>query len=411
MPELRMPPISSSDQRGDVESRDGELAKTASDEVVRLEAPEGSRALVAAREVRERTLRESRRRRWISAAIVLACILAAVAWGALVERPRYAAETRFSVRGSSPEQAAAGGTTSLLSSGSGGSAGIGFVDGFAVNDFLKSRDCMIQLGKRVPLRQLLGVDPKASIEELYKSYRAAVNVKFFMVEQENSIEVDAFSPKDSATIASNLLTLAQQFVEKMDTQGVQNALDVDASQLQSAQVQASSAANALAAWSAAHHDVDPNAQATMYMNMISQIEQELNTARINYEKIRAFGNPDHPMLRPAQMQVAALERQLAEARGRLAGGSNSESARLRTYSQLKNAQSFADSNLTAARDAYQQSYREATRLRRYLSVIVQPVASDVPTSPDLWLLALEGLLAGLVIAFIASLGLSMSRRT
>jgi capsular polysaccharide transport system permease protein len=116
------------------------------------------------------------------------------------------------------------------------------------------------------------------------------------------------------------------------------------------------------------------------------------------------------MLQPARLQVEALQRQLASARGRLAGGKNSEAARLRTYSQLKNAQTFADSNLTAARDAYQQSYREATRLRRYLSVIAQPVASDVASSPNLWLLALEGLLAGLVLSFLASLGFSLSRR-
>jgi len=392
------------------ERRDNALPNDAT-EVDRRESSDGSRALVVARDLRERTLRSKQRRRWLLAAIVLTCVALAVAWGALVERPRYVAETRFSVRGSSPEQASGGGTTSLLSSGSGGSAGIGFVDGFAVNDFLKSRDCMLQLSKSLPLRKMLGVDAKASVEELYRAYSRAVSVKFFMVEQENSISVDAFSPEDSRRMAQGLLTLAQQFVERMDTQGVQNALDVDARQLQSAQVQASSAANALAAWSAAHHDVDPAAQATLVMNMISQLEQELNTARINYEKVLAFGNPDHPMLQPAQMQVAALERQLAEARQRLAGGHNSEAARLRTYSQLKNAQSFADSSLTAARDAYQQSYREATRLRRYLSVIVQPVATDVPNSPDLWLLALEGLLVGLGVAAMTSLGLSLTRRT
>lgn len=401
-----MAQISSTERQGGAVPGEG-----AGVELDRRDTSEGSRALVVARELRERTLRNKRRSRWIFVGIVIACVAAAIAWGALVQRPRYAAETRFSVRGSTPDQASGGAATSLLSSGAGGSAGIGFVDGFAVNDFLKSRDCMLQLAKSLPLRKMLGVDANSSNEDLYRAYGRAVSPKFYMVEQENSIEVDAFTPEDSRRIAQGLLTLAQQFVERMDTQGVQNALDVDARQLQSAQVQASSAANALAAWSAAHHDVDPNAQATLVMNMISQLEQELNTAKIAYEKVRAFGNPDHPMLKPAQMQVAALERQLAEARQRLAGGHNSEASRLRTYSQLKNAQSFADSNLTAARDAYQQSYREATRLRRYLSVIVQPVAADIPNSPDLWLLALEGLLVGLGLAFLASLGLGLARRT
>ena len=405
MSEPRVAQISSSEARLDAVPGD-----SASGEVVSDERGEGSRALVLAREVRLRTLRPRRRRQWIYIAIVAICVLGAVGWGALIDRPRYAAETRFSVRGSSAEQASSGATTSLLSSGSGGSAGIGFVDGFAVNDFLKSRDCMLQLAKAMPIAKTLGVDPKAGTTALYDAYTDAVKVKFFMVEQENSIEVDAFSPEDSRKIASALLVLAQDFVSRMDTQGVQNALNVDAQQLQSAQQQSSSAANALAAWSAEHRDVDPNAEATMVLNNISQLEQELNTAKINYEKVLAFGNPDHPMLQPARLQVQALQRQLAEARGRLAGGKNSEASRLRTYSQLKNAQTFADSNLTAARDAYQQSYREATRLRRYLSVIAQPVASDVPSSPNLWLLALEGLLAGLVLSFLTSLGLSLSRR-
>jgi capsular polysaccharide transport system permease protein len=406
MPEPTMAQISSSEREDN-----GVPAAVVSRDVVPDEAGGGSRALVLAREVRERTLRDRRRRRWLYTAIIVGFAVAAVGWGAFIDRPRYAAETRFSVRGSSAEQASSGAATSLLSSGAGGSAGIGFVDGFAVNDFLKSRDCMLQLSKSLPLAKMLGVDPKAGSSALYDAYTRAVNVKFFMVEQENSIEVDAFSPDDSRKLASALLVLAQEFVSKMDTQGVQNALNVDARQLQSAQIQSSSAANALAAWSSAHRDVDPNAEATMVLNNIAQLEQELNTAKINYEKVQAFGNPNHPMLKPAQLQVQALQRQLAEARGRLAGGQNSEASRLRTFSQLKNAQTFADSNLTAARDAYQQSYREATRLRRYLSVIAEPVASDVPSSPNLKLLALEGLLAGIVTASMTSLGLGLIRRT
>src|SRR3569623_2113762 len=177
----RVAQISSSEARPDAVPGD-----SASGEVVSDERGEGSRARVLAREVRLRTLRTRRRRRWIYIAIVAICVLGAVGWGALIDRPRYAAEPRFSVRGSSAEQASSGATTSLLSSGSGGSAGIGFVDGFAVNDFLKSRDCMIQLSNRIPLRQMLGVDAKASTEELNAAYSEAVKDTFIMVEQQHS---------------------------------------------------------------------------------------------------------------------------------------------------------------------------------------------------------------------------------
>lgn len=370
----------------------------------------GSRALVVAREVRERTLRERRLRRWTFGGIVVASVVGALAWGALVMQPRYGAETRFSVRGTSAATTSASTpVTSMLSSGSGQSSGVGFVDGFAVNDFLKSRDCMQRLAQAIDLRKMLGVNAHAGTEELYRAYQAALSARFNMVEQENVLEVRAFSPEASHKMAQGLLALALDFVQRMDKQGVESTLDVDARQLQAAEDQARQAANAVAAWRSSNRNIDPEAEATMVMTLIGQIETELNAARINYEKIRAFGNPDHPMLKPAQMQVSALEGQLAQARARLAGGTNSQASRLRTYTQLKNAETFADNNLTAARDAYQQAYRETTRQRRYLSVIAQPVASDVPTDPNLWIVALEGLLGGIVLAFLALLGLSVVR--
>lgn len=373
------------------------------------QAAGGSRALILARGVRERNIRDRRFKLWLSILIIVGSVLAALGWGAMTMPPRFTAETRFSVRGSTPSQSSASALGGVLASGAGASAGVGFVDGYAVNDFLKSRDCMLQLGKRVNLPQLLNVSAAAGTEALYRAYRDTVAVKFFMVEQENLIEVSGFSPERSYRMANVLLALAQGFVERMDAQGVQNTLDVNSVQLRAAEDQAVAAANAVAAWRASNRNVDPEAESALIMTMIGQVEQELNTARINYAKVRGLENADHPMLRPARMQVSALEQQLASIRGRLAGGSGSAAAQLRAYSQLKNAQTFDDNNLAAARDAYQQAYRDATRLRRYLTVISQPVAQDVPSSPSMPLLALEGLLGGMVLAFLVSFALSLRR--
>jgi len=379
-------------------------------------APTGSRALAVASDVRAASRRARRLRELTYIAVIVAIVLAALLWGQFVISPRYEAEARFAVRGSSPSGGQGGGGTGLLSSGtnSGMGAGLGFVDGFAVNDFLKSRDCMLQLAKRVDLPKLLNLgrsDPVArpSQEELYRAHSKAVTVRFNLVEQENVITVDAFSPDGSQQIASALLKLAEEFVQKMDAQGVQNTLEVDTNGLHNAENQSIAAANAVASWRSANRNVDPEAESAMVLQMIGQIENELSAARINYAKVRAFGNADHPMLLPAKMQVAALEDQLAAARQRLAGGSDSQANRLRTYTQLKNAQTYADSNLASARDAYQQALRETSRLRRYLIVIAQPVAEDRPSSPNFGLLAIEGLLAGALLAFALSILLGAVR--
>lgn len=375
----------------------------------------GSRALAVARDLRAASRRARRVREAIYLGVIAASVAFALLLGLLVIPPRYEAEARFAVRGSSPAMpsGAAPGGTGLLTTGANPGMGSGFVDGFAVNDFLKSRDCMLQLAKRVDLSRLLSSigSPVSgqSQEALYKAYSEAVTVRFNLVEQENVVAVNAYTPDGSHKIAEALVGLAEEFVQKMDQQGVQNALEVETARLQAAEKQAIDAANAVAAWRGANRNVDPEAESTMVLQMIGQLENELSEAKINYAKVRAFGNPDHPMLTPARMQVAALEGQLAEARQRLAGGANSQASHLRSYTQLKNAQTFADNNLAATRDAYQQALRETSRLRRYLTVIARPVAEDRASSPNLGMLAIEGLLIGMLLAFVLSLVLGAVR--
>jgi capsular polysaccharide transport system permease protein len=377
------------------------------DEPVRQELA-GSRPFKDALEMRASIRRTRRRRELLYVAIIAAAVLAAIVYGTTIAAPRYSAEARFSVRSSADTGAAAAPATTLISTGANQNAGVGFVDGFAVNDFLKSRDCMRQLEKITDLRTLLSPDGKrsnATEDELYREYLKAISPTFNMVEQVNVVRVSAFSPRASEKIGNALIGLAQDFVSRMDEQGVADSLQVAAQQVRTAEQQDVSAANALAQWRAGNRNIDPEAESNMVMQMIGQLEQELNTARINYQKILALGNPEHPLLQPAQEQVAALERQLGEARGRLAGSGSSEAAHLKSYEQLKNAQTFADNNLASARNAYQQAFLQTMRLRRYVTVIARPVSEDSPSSPNLALLALEGLLVGVVLAFATSIGL------
>lgn len=370
----------------------------------------GSRPFRDALEIRASMRRTRRQRELLYLGIIAAAVLAAVIYGTLIAAPRYEAEGRFSVRASS-DTANAAPPANLIATGANDSAGLGFVDGFAVNDFLKSRDCMRQLEKRVDLRALLSPDgkrpAKMSEDDLYRQYQKAVSPTFNLMEQVNVVRISAFSPSASEKIGNALIGIAQEFVGRMDEQGVADSLQVAAQQLRAAEQQDVSAANALAQWRTGNHNIDPEAESTMVMQMIGQIEQELNTARINYQKVLALGNPDHPLLKPSQDQVTALEQQLSQARARLAGSGTSEAAHLKNYEQLKNAQTFADNNLAAARSAYQQAFLQTMRLRRYVTVIARPVSEDRPSAPNVALLALEGLLVGVGLAFATSIGLGL----
>ncbi|WP_236592410.1 sugar ABC transporter [Paraburkholderia metrosideri] len=362
-----------------------------------------SRARIAAQ-------RERRRRRWITVGVILAPVLLCFLYVEFIAVPRYSAESRFSVRSSSGQTAASTAAGGLLSTGDNSSsiAG-GFVDGWAVSDFLSSRDCMQQLDRKIGLRQRLtqtGFDPathlpaNASDDALYRAYTSNISVSYNMMEQVDVLKVRAFSPHDATVISDALLEITQDFVNRMDEKGVNDALKVSREAVTLAEKDSKFARASLAKWRITHGNMDPVADANMLLGLVGQIEAELNSAQINLDKIRALGNPDHPMLHPAATLVDVLQKRLADTRRRLSGAGNTEATQLKEYEELKNAQTFADSNLTSAQQSYQQAFTDTLRLQRYLSVIAKPLPDSQPGSPNTPLLLLEALAIGFVLALL-----------
>ncbi|OZI63531.1 sugar ABC transporter [Bordetella genomosp. 11] len=333
-----------------------------------------------------------------------------------IATPRYEAESRFFVQSGSGQDSGGGGAASLLTTGNMGGMLGGFVDGWAVSDFLKSRDAMRQLDQAVGLRRYLAHDgmdlfnrlaPDASEDDLYRAYQSSVKVSFNVLEQIDVLRVSAFSPQDAAILSQALIRLAEDFVSRLNEKGVADKLKVSEESVKRAERKALHARDALTAWRTAHGNIDPTATVAMLLNLSGQLEGELSNAQINLDKIRALGNPNHPMLRPAEMQVSALQKRIVAVRRRLSGEGNTEAKQLKSYEALRNAQAFADSNLTLAQQSYQQAMVDALRLQRYLSIIAQPVPTDRPSSPKLRILLLEALALGFVLMLVLRLAMAL----
>ena len=367
---------------------------------------------------RQSALRERRRHRWINALIVMTPVVLALFYVFLVATPRYEAESRFFVQSASTGQQGGGGPSSLLTTGNSGGMLGGFVDGWAVADFLKSRDSMQQLDEKVGLRDYLtntGWDPfnrlseDSSEDDLYRAYQKAVKVSFNALEQIDVLQVSAFSPEDAATLSTALIGLAEEFVSSMNEKGVADKLQVSEKSVKLAEQKALAARDALTAWRTEHGNIDPAATVSMLLNLSSQLEGELSNAQVHLDKLRSLNNKDHFMLKPAELQVAALEERLESVRYRLSGGGNAEARQLKPYEELRNAQEFADSNLTLAQQSYQQAMTDALRLQRYLSIIARPVPTDQPSSPRMGLLLLQALALGFVLMFIVRVAMALLR--
>jgi capsular polysaccharide transport system permease protein len=351
-------------------------------------------------ELRLRLAAEARKRRLRHRLTTLAVVFTPVALAALyllfLATPQYAAESRFSVQASqmnnSSSSSSGSAVTSLLSTGGGlGGLANGFVDGWAVQDFLNSRDCMRQLDRKIGLRNYLTkssldplnhLGPHANEDQLFKAYQRVVNNSYNMIEQINVLEVDAFSPRDSTAIANGLLAVVQDFVNRMNQRGVEDALKVNLQAMQTAEEQDKAALAAVTRWRLEHGNVDPTADATMLMTQVGLVESNLSTAQVTLDQIKDMHNPDHPMLQPVERQVQALTSRLSELRSKMSGQGNTSASQLKTYIELTNAQTFADSNVMLARQNYHQAFVNAMALQRYLSIIAAPVSELRPSLPN-----------------------------
>jgi capsular polysaccharide transport system permease protein len=365
---------------------------------------------------------ESKRRRELrfTSGLILAPVLLMGFYVAFLAAPRYQAEARFSVRSGASSVAGATGPASLLATGANVSSVGGFVDGWAVSDFLVSRDCMHLLDRKIGLRRYLAhagwdpvhrLSPDASDEQLYQAYLASIDVSFNLMEQIDVMEVRAFSPQDAEAVSNGLLDIAQGFVNDMDDKGVADSMQVGTRALAVAEKKDTEARDRLTRWRVEHGNLDPVAEASMLQTLVLQLEGELNTADISLAKIRSLGNPDHPMLQPTQAQVAALTQLLSATHRRLSGAGETEAGQLNSYEALKNALDFSDQNLNAARQNYQQAFTDTERLRRYLGVVVHPVSERQPSNPRVIVLLLEALAFGFVLAGAGHFLLNFMRAT
>ncbi|MGE8637321.1 MAG: sugar ABC transporter [Achromobacter sp.] len=371
-----------------------------SDEILTLEQRRAARA---------EALRRRRQGRTFNLFLILAPMLLAVLYGKFIAAPQVASESRFTVR-SMAAQGAPGSPPSMLNASSGAAGVGGFTDGWAVRDYLESRDAMLQLDRKVGLAAHLaygGMDvlsrlsPDAKEDELYRAYRNAVSLSYNMLEQINVVAVQAPTPASALAISDALLGLAGEFVNRMDERGVRDALQVSKTAVELAEQQSLDALAALTAWRRQHGNIDPVSSSAMLLGMEGQLEGELSAARINLERIRALENPAHPMLRPAQVQIAALERRLQDVRKRLSGSDDAQASLLESFEKVKSMQTFAEANLAMSRQNYQQAFTDALRMRRYISVIALPIAE--PRAPGLVWLLLQGLAAGLALALLRGL--------
>lgn len=336
------------------------------------------------------------------ATVVLPTLLATIYFGFLASDV-YISQSQFVVR--SPDKPAASGIGILLKS-------VGFSNAgdeiFISQDYVKSRDALRALNEQGQVEKAFGSTSVSifdrfnplgwdgSFEDLYDYYGRKVDIEHNSTSSITTLTFKAYRAQDAQRMNERLLELAEGLVNRLNTRGEVDVLGYAQREAREAEVAARQASQALAAFRNTQGIVDPERQATVQLQLVSKLQDEVIGARLQLQQLQALA-PENPQIPLLRTRIAGLSRQIDSELGRAAGGNRSLSASAVRYQRLVLDREYADKRLTAAMASLQEARNEARRKQAYVERIVEPNLPDEAQEPR----RLRGILATLVLGLIA----------
>ncbi len=336
-------------------------------------------------------------------ALVAAPTLVATLYYVLMAAPQYVSHTEYIVRGVDARHAS--GLAALLNTFGVSRAAD---ETSAIESFLKSREVMEKLNARVDLRAAYG-SPAAdrlsrfprfwerdSFENLFAFTRSFLDLNKDAVSGVTQLDVAAFDPRSANAIAVAMLDLAGDMANNLNARAQADMVDSSKRELDEARDGVVKVQAEITAFRNQELLVDPFAFAGAMLQEIGTLSLDRARKQAQISEAERL-SPNSPGIESLKASANALDVQVGEERGKLAGDSTALAGKVANYERLTLLRELAEKRYAAALVSLQTAESEAQRKRVYIEEIVRPNLPDEPTKPE----RLRNILSAFVVGFIA----------
>ena len=339
--------------------------------------------------------------------------IAAIYYG-LIASDIYISETRFAIR--TADQLP---VTGLLASVFGGqSNSVPGDDSKIVQDYILSRDMLEQLDGLMGLRKhyadesidyLSRLPPDASMEEYLSYYRDMIDVQ-----SEGSdvsvIKARAFGPELAQQLATNLVELSEDLVNRMSDRITQDTLRFARREVDLAEARIRATSDAVTRFRNESRSIDPGEETSAVLSIVTGLEGQLATARAELFETESVMSTSSSRVQGLRNRVEALNAQVVEQRERLASDTQEDlSLLIDNYGPLVLDQGLAEQRYTSALASLELARAEAQHHQRYLITFVSPELPDQALEPDRLISVITVLAASLLVYGIGALAYASIR--
>jgi capsular polysaccharide transport system permease protein len=336
------------------------------------------------------------------AVVVLPLVIAVLYFGFLASDV-YISESRFVVR--APEKPAPTGLGAILQTA-------GFTNASeevsAAQSYAISRDALRAINKNNAFKEAYSrpaisiidrFDPlgfNGSFEALYDYFKGKVSLQLDAATSITTLTVRAYDPQDARRFNEELLELSEGTVNRLNLRGREDLVRFAQAEVDQSKARASQAAAALAAYRNRSGVVDPEKQAAVQMQMISNLQTQLIQSRTQLAQLQKYA-PENPQIPVVRTQINAIQQQINQETGKVTGGRRSLAGNAVQFERLTLENDFATKQLAGSLASLEEARNEARRKQAYVERIVQPNLPDAPMEPR----RLRGIFATLVLSLIA----------
>lgn len=341
--------------------------------------------------------------------VVVLPTLASVLYFGVFASDVYVSESRFIVR--SPDKPAMSGLGMLFKSAGFSNASDEIL---AAQNYAISRDALAALNKDNRFRKAYSepqislfdrFDPiglTGSFENLYEYYQTKVRADHDATSSITTLIVRAYSPQDAEYFNEQLLEMSEGMVNRLNERARVDLVKTTENEVVMAKQRSQAAALALSAYRNKSGVVDPEKQATVQIQMVSKLQDQLISSQTQLSQLKAI-SPRNPQIEALDAQVRSLSADIERELGKIAGDRTSLSSTAAEYQRLQLESQFAERQLAATMTSLQEAQNESLRKHAYVERIVQPNRPDHAIEPR----RIRGILSTLLFSLISWGVLSM----
>ncbi len=320
--------------------------------------------------------------------IVLIPLVGASVYWSRIASDQYATETKFALR--TGEGASLGNLGGLLGIALSQQA----QDTQIVANYILSRSTVERLEQAGLFRPAYAnaaadyfsrLKDDASIEEAEKFWRKHVDVSIETISGILTVNVRAFTSKDSLAIMQDVVSGAENLVNDLSSRARRDALEQAQAELKRSEARMQDATVALRDARNKLGVLDAGAAAEAISKLIGTLRVEYAKAEQD-RNAQAGVSADAPQVRILNAKIASLKAQIDEYSKEIAGGSNDSMAvRLGSLSKLQVDLDLARQLYAQASLAYESARVDASTRTTYFASFMPPTPAQSSVYPKRWL--------------------------